>query len=71
MACGCSKKAASRSTGSGNRSTLSPRNAGILPSISQLRNPTAASQQNAGVLNAEQKRVQSLRRDAIRKALNK
>jgi|FreactcultureFD7_1027221.scaffolds.fasta_scaffold07027_5 hypothetical protein len=70
MACGCSKKA-SRSTGSGNRSAVSPRGSSIVPSVSQLRSPTNASQQNPGVLNAEQKRVQSLRRDAIRKALNK
>ena len=77
MACGCSKN---RGGGSRNGPVLRPTSVrstsgGIAagPTPTQLRAQAAPPQQptNAAGLSAERRKTQAIRRDAIRKALNK
>lgn len=78
MACGCNKnKGINRSGPSISPTTLRSTSGGISagPTPTQLRAqstpPLPQTQTNAAGLSAERRKTQAIRRDAIRKALNK
>ena len=71
--CGCKKNSTNRAT-----SAFRPNNTrtitGTVATISQLRNQQPQSPVaplNTGGLNAERRKTQALRRDAIRKSFNR
>lgn len=74
MACGCNKNRGARS-----RPAIGPTNRSVTggiasgPTPTQLRSQAAQPQQqtNAAGLSSERRKTQAIRRDAIRKALNK
>ena len=77
MACGCNKNKNARTTnlnaktGGSIRSIPGGNNSGVIPS--QVRSNQIAPQApiNTNGLNAERRKVQALRRDAINRALGK
>jgi hypothetical protein len=77
MACGCGKGNTSRGRNPVIRPVISARS--VTGGIASARNPTEVRNQsltpqapiNAGGINAEKRKVQALRRDAIKKSLGK
>jgi len=77
MACGCNKGAANRSRTpivrpiSSQRSTRSGIAAARTPTEVRNQSMNPPSNMNSGGINAERRRTQALRREAISKSLNK
>lgn len=77
MACGCGKGSAARGRSPVIRPVISARS--VTGGIASARTPTEVMNQsitpqppiNAGGINAEKRKVQALRRDAIKKSLGK